>query len=132
MLAVTRTCAGISPDGAFSQVLPDSLGTFECQFQAGNGERDDELLASITSDKVLGTRRFPDHGGHFLQDSIAGDMTVVIIDALEMVDINHEDRHSESKRRIPLGEWSDLIDEIGSVVKSGQAISDGSFGNISR
>ena len=42
--------------------------------------------------------------GDFPQHIVAGDMPVAIVDLLEMIDIEHQDRHPDAACGVPLGQ----------------------------
>ena len=53
---------------------------------------------------------------------VAGDMPVTVVDLLEMIDVEHQDRHPDAAGRISLGQGADLAEKISAVVKTGERI----------
>src|SRR3972149_11628030 len=54
-------------------------------------EDEDELLAAKAVDAVVLAHRVAQHRGHLLQRDVADLMAVIVVEALEVVDVRHGD-----------------------------------------
>ena len=57
-------------------------------------------------------------------------MSVAVVDLLEMVDVQHQDRHSDVACRVALSQDTDLTEKIRAVVKPGKRIANRSFKHL--
>ena len=67
------------------------------------GEDHQELLASVAPHGVDGAQRVPEQERHLAQHRVAREVAVLVVDALEVVDVDHEHAHrpSDSAPRAP-------------------------------
>src|SRR3990170_7418237 len=79
------------------------LGERDGGVQHGTGQDQQKLLAAVPSDAVDLTRLVLEQPGKLLKDRIARLVTVVVVDALEFVDVAHHDRYRllKAKRKLP-------------------------------
>ena len=64
----------------------------------GVGEEDQELFAAVAGGEVAGTQRRPQGGTHIGQDLVADGMAEAVVDVLEVVEIEAEQRERGSVR----------------------------------
>lgn len=65
---------------------------FACQFGRIVGQNDGKLLSAVAHDDVAGARGALDHLGDLAQDEISDVVSTLVVDLLEVVDIDHQQR----------------------------------------
>ena len=70
----------------------------------GIGEHADELVAPPADHQVVGAQPLPDGGHHVGEQGVAGCMALGVIDALEPVDIDEDDRHTLAPEAVEAGD----------------------------
>jgi hypothetical protein len=83
-------CARI--EGLGSDQLPHPLSNPKRHGFVGVGENDDELLASGPARQIEIAQAFPQPSSEFLQHPVADVMAVIVVDRLEVIDVDHEQR----------------------------------------
>ena len=103
---------------ADTQALTDTA----CSLIGDLRQENDELLATETYQAVLGPQLAAQGMRHQAQGVIAGQVAVLVVVGLEMVDIQHQQRQGgvESAQTAPFG--LQLLIEVAAVVKPGQAV----------
>src|SRR5205807_136321 len=73
------------------QGVPDPLDHSHAVLEGRVGKQDEELLATVAVDRVGGANRATDRRRDGLEDLVAGEMAIVVVEALEEVDVAHRD-----------------------------------------
>ena len=74
-----------------SESLIDLLG-YSCKFESELGKvKNNELLTAVYDNNAVITNSLTEELTYGLQDNVTHSMTVYVVDALEVVDIDHED-----------------------------------------
>ena len=92
--------------GRFDQ-RANSFGSAAGGFRFGFNQYDDELFAAESRGVVDVPDRLRKNGSHSLQHRIAGEMTVAVIDRLEVVDVQHQ--HGKGPVQAP--ETGELVEQ---------------------
>ena len=112
-------------DAARSHEAPDTLGHGPGALQPGRRQQNRELLAAVTGDAVAplhaGLERLADGADH----AVAEEVAVPVVDALEVVDVGHDDAEL-----LPLGDGirdhgGDPFVEGAAVQQAGEAVEQG-------
>ena len=74
--------------------MPQSLAKLGAQLLSFlfilSSEQYCEFIAAHTADQTVGRQHFYQHITNVLQDLIAGDMTIPVVDLLEIIQIHHD------------------------------------------
>jgi hypothetical protein len=74
-------------------LLSQPLGESYRRVEDGSGEDEKEFFAAIASNPVDLSRFILEEGRELLEHGVAGLVTVIVVDRLELVDVAHHDRH---------------------------------------
>ena len=69
--------------------------------RAVSGRIDEELVASEPAANVRGPQDLANQGPKLLEDRIAGQMSARVVDRLEVIDVDHQDRDGRRERLDP-------------------------------
>ena len=93
----------------------------------GLGKQDDELIATVAEGVVDEAQVALDGAADFGEQAAADEVSVVVIDQLEVVEIEEDDAElvAEAERAVDLG--FDAVIEVARVVEAGAVVGDGEF-----
>ena len=108
--------------------LAQALGELERAPGAGVGQDDGELVAAHPVGEVRAAARGPDRVGQRLQALVAGLVAVRVVDGLEVVDVEEQERqrHAGARER-PAARARGLV-EGAMVAQPGERVGDGHLG----
>ncbi len=112
-------------DPPAGEARPDPLGALGRLVGRGDRQGSDELLAAVARDQVLGPGRLAEHAGHLAEHGVAGVVAERVVDPLEVVDVEHQDRQAEPRDVAEVGQRPDLVEEERPVVQAGQRVAHG-------
>jgi len=72
--------------------LPDPFGHLDGGVERGIGQDGDELFAAVAGDEIGGAKVVAQHAGEGLQHAVAHGVPVGVVDLLEVVQVEHEER----------------------------------------
>ncbi len=72
---------------------PDALGDLERLLRRGLGQEDGELLPAEPGGNVVMPQLLAEDFGDPLEDGVAGEVAVRVVDVPEEVEVGHDDRH---------------------------------------
>src|SRR5215210_2411099 len=86
-----------------SHLLPQPLGESHGGVEDRTGENEKELLSTVTSHPVDFARLSFQQLREFLEHGVSGLVAVVVVYALELVDVAHDERYRlvQSNRMVP-------------------------------
>ena len=90
-----------------------------------SGQQDDELLAAEAVDGLAATEPVLEALGDVLEDLVADDVAVLVVDRLEAVEVADEHRDAAARGRRLVGELDDAGLERGAVQHARQLVDDG-------
>src|SRR5215217_4619173 len=103
---------------------PDALRELEGTVEIGLGQRDRHLLAAVAGGLVDLARRLAQDAGDLAQDHVALQVPVGVVDALEVVDVEHDEPHLGAVALRPLDLLGDDLLEAAVVEEAGQLVRD--------
>lgn len=110
------------------------LGDVRHTLLVGVWEHDTKLLAAIATGQIVAPADcMSEHFGHFFQAGISGQVTIVVIEGLEVVDVGHDDRQwgeGSGTTRNLLAEMTiqqPTIRQAGEAIDLGLALEDGVY-----
>ncbi len=77
-----------------ADLLADSFRHLARQFGSSVRQHDDKLVAAIASDRVCIANRGENHGGHFHQHVRSDEMSMLVVDVFEVVEIEEQRGHA--------------------------------------
>src|SRR6185503_10615365 len=110
--------AGILDEGA------DFLGDRERVSEPRAGQEQHEFLAACTEERVEPAQPLPDQRHELLQDAVTLRMTESVVDVLETVDVEQQERRSLAGSTPPLDRRRQGEMHLPPVERAGQRISD--------
>ena len=114
-------------DGSIGDGDSKLFGAFECIFERAAGEGDDEFFAAIPPGEIVGTGEFADTLSDALEDGVADEVAVGIVDKLEVIDICHEDGDGEVFALCADEFLAEHFEDGSAIPESGEAVSGGQF-----
>jgi hypothetical protein len=117
VLAVDRVLLEAAPDA-----LTDPLGHRVGSQPIGLGQDHGELLAPVTTRRIGVTDRTPQLPSHALQDLVAEQMSVAIVESFECVEIEHEQGEPQGITMAPSHLESQCPGKVTPVVQSRQRV----------
>jgi hypothetical protein len=109
-------------------VVADALGRVERAQRVGVRQEDDELVAAEAAEQVGLAQRGGDRTRDLAQHQVAGQVSVQVVDALEVIDVNHQHRRrhrvAPAARPFTVGQHQELAPVVGAgqVVARGQHV----------
>ena len=103
----------------------DALGERERGVRAGAGQRDDELLAAPAGGGVGGADVVGDDGADHRERAVAGLVALLVVDALEVVQVERDDREREVVARGAGGLGDEALLEPAAVQQAGERVGAG-------
>ena len=88
----------------------------------GVGHQDGELVAADAEGAIGVARHLADQAAHLAQQVVAGGMAVRLVDHLEIVEVDQQQRHGHLVARIPLELTVELLLEGAVVAQPGQRV----------
>ena len=125
MLAVTFSGVPAARMRREASEVADPLGPLGRLVGGGDGQGDDELLAAVAGDEVVGPGCLAENAGDLAEDGVADLVAVGVVDPLEVVDVEHQDGHPQSLQPAPVGQGAELGEEEGPIVEAGQGVAHG-------
>ena len=78
-------------DPGIGDSRPQALGSCRQVLERVEAQDDEELLAAEAIDRVLGANGVLDRGDDGLEGRVAGEMAELVVDALEVIEIEHDE-----------------------------------------
>ena len=122
MLIVSGAPAACRSSGHAGADAPRDL---ECPGGIGVDESHGELLAAETSGQIDLAKRGLDHLGDGLEGLVAGSVAVLVVEALEVVDVAEEQREGLLLLAGALDLLAQAFFEVAPIVESGEPVGDG-------
>jgi hypothetical protein len=91
----------------------------------GVGEDDAHFLTAVAGGHVVGTNGVFEEVAHVLQNGVAGRVAVAVVDALELVDVHHEQTERLAGLGAGLEFAGDGFFEAGAIVQAGELVGGG-------
>src|SRR5216684_5496916 len=91
-------------------------------FSAGFRQHDGELLAAEATDHIKLAQLLPKYGRNSAQNVIADQMTEVVVELFEVIDIDHDDGHAALKAAGAFQLFADAHLETAAVVNAGESV----------
>ena len=121
---VRRTSSRPGPGTRCADPVADALAHPQGALGAGVGQHDGELVAAEAGDDVGLTRRAANHPGGLDQRPAAGQVAVRVVDALEAVEVDEQQRQRPAAARRPLGLATQHLVQIARVVQLCEVVGD--------
>ena len=83
-----------------------------------------ELFPAVAAHDVDLANGFVEHAGELLQHGVSGEMPVVIVEPLEIIDVDHQKRHAAVVATHPLDLLFDPVLEVAVVVAPRELVHD--------
>ena len=106
----------------------DPLGDLLGRRLADVEQDDGELLAAVAGDDVVGAPPVLQDLGDAAQGVVAGQVAVAVVVALEVIDVDHQDRQRQPGPVAALHLQRQPLAEVAVVVEAGQPVGDGQLG----
>ena len=94
----------------------------DCVLGVGLRKDDGEFLATITADHVDLPNMLVEDGRHLAENFVAKQVSELVIQTFELIDVDHKDRHPRFKPPRPLDLLQDAHLEVAAVKNPGQPI----------
>ena len=81
----------LEDEAALLDLLAQPLGQRARPLEVGLRQDDGELLAAVAREHLVAADALLDEARHLLEDVVAGEVAVDVVDLLEVVDVEHEE-----------------------------------------
>src|SRR5262245_43024571 len=105
--------------------IPDALGVLEGAGLRRVDEQDGELVAAVAGDDGEAAGVGDDELGRLAQRVVAGAMSELVVDDLEVVEVEEHQGQRLAEARLPAGLLLDAHAEVAPVVDAGERILEG-------
>ena len=113
-------------NGQFGDALENSIGDDAGSHCIRCGQDHGKLLAAVTGDQIARAKHhFLEHLGNLLQAVVAGLMPVGIVEALEVIDIDHQQRQGTQVATLALPLVAQFFVKAAAVGDSRQSVAGG-------
>ena len=118
-------CAGdVRSEVEVLDSFPESFRHDSCAGFVCMGQQRDELIAAIASEEVVHAQDSLKTGGDVLEHPIAGLVSEVVVDLLEVVDVDEDQAEMIAGALAAADFGGDLFLEEGVVVQAGETVAD--------
>ena len=90
----------------------------------GLGQDRGELLAAVAREQLLATDAAEQPARHLAQHVVAGEVAVLVVDRLEVIDVEHQQRQRPAVARAARDLALEELEEVALVVGAGQGVHD--------
>src|SRR6185437_9920417 len=115
-------------EGELGDLRADPLGDLLGRRLADVEQDDGELLAAVTGDQIVGAPPVLQDLGDAAQGVVARHVAVAVVVALEVIDVDHQDRQRQPGAVAALHLQRHPLAEVAVVVEAGQTVGDRQLG----
>jgi len=119
---VDRCVAITRIDGDRIYGLTEALGAAAGLFRVAVQQPEQELLSALAPENIRGPHVLTDHGDGVFESFVAHVVAVVVVDTLEMIDVEKQQREIFAVPLAALEQVGQLVDEGGAVCDAGQRV----------
>ena len=108
--------------GQRSDLLLDARGHLAGPFAIRIREGDDKFLAAEAGNNVCAPRTIRQYAGYPSQYAVAFQMSITVVDGLEIIDVDHKQGHFVAAARAVFDEGVELADKIAPVMHAREPV----------
>ena len=107
---------------ALCNLAPDPLRNLHRLLRRGLRQQDRELLTAEARRHVVMPQLFVEDLGDPLEDSVAGEVAVAVVDVAQQIEVGHDQRHRAIEARCTRNLGGECCREVARVVKAGLGV----------